>query len=375
MTTVAVLVDKLIRGGGESLLLDIISRLNDEINFKIWCLGRIDENVKADFCEHGVSPKRVRPAPYNSREKYALKPLRPVIQLLRQQDIDILHGYSLYCNFISRISTSVVHDVKNVSQHHGVKDELTLSKAANILTNRLSDCTICVSKAVSESVYPISNPLGKLVTGENIRVIHNPIDFRFLQESNQQSSEVLQKYGLADHDQLLVSVGRLTESKDHPSTIQAIANLEDTTPHLVIIGGGKLKQDLERQIQTLGVEDRVTLLGQVSRRDCTAIVSDATIFISSSIREGFGIALAEAMALGKPIIASDIPAHREVGNELSVEYFSPDDPEDLADKIEILLCSPQRMEQQANQAKELAERYRIEEVTEEYREVYLSLTQ
>lgn len=375
MTTVAVLVDKLIRGGGESLLLDIISRLNDEIKFKIWCLGRIDEDVKADFCEHGVSPKRVRATPYSRREKYAQKPLLPVIQLLRQQNIDILHGYSLYCNFISRISTSVVYDVKNISQHHGVKDGLTLSKVANILTNRLSDCTICVSKAVSESVYPLSNPLGKLVTGEDIRVIHNPIDFHFLQESNQQSSKVLQQYGLANHDQLLVSVGRLTESKDHPSTIQAMADLDDPTPHLVIIGGGKLRQDFERQIQNIGVENQVTLLGQVSRRDCTAIVSEATIFISSSIREGFGIALAEAMALGKPIIASDIPAYREVGNEHSIEYFGPQNPEDLANKIKNLLDNPHKMEDKANNAREFANRYRIEEITKEYREVYLTLTQ
>ena len=371
--TVCVLVDKLIRGGGESLLLDILSETNDEFNFKIWCLGRIDDAVEADFVECGVKPQRIRSSAYSTQEKYSLRPLPAVIQRLRKEDVDILHGYSLYCNFISRIATSVVRSIRNVSQHHGIQESLTISKAANILTNRLSDCTICVSHTVLDSIYGRSNTIRRSISGENIRVIHNPIDFEFLRQSSQHSSEVLQRYGLSDHNRLLVSVGRLTESKNHQSTIQAMAKLSDDAPHLVIIGGGELEGDLKEQIRNLGVEDRVTLLGQLTRRECTAIVSEATIFISSSIREGFGIALAEAMALERPIIASDISAYREIGDESAIEYFTPRDEAELAKKIESLLDSPQKMKINANQAGEIATRYRIDRIVDKYREVYLSL--
>jgi len=373
MTTVSVLVDKLIRGGGESLLLDVISELKDEIDFRIWCLGEINNCVKDDFREHGVDPLRVRSTPYSSREKYAFKPLPTVVRLLHRRDVDILHGYSLYCNFISRIATSIVRDVKSVSQHHGVQKSLTLSKVSNVLTNRLSNRTICVSHTVSESIYSLSHPISNLVAGGNIRVIHNPIDFQFLRESRQQSSEVLRRYDLDDHDQLLVSVGRLTESKNHRNTIRAMANLGDSAPHLVIVGGGELQRDLERQIQSLGVQNQVTLLGQVSRSDCVAIVSEAKIFISSSIREGFGIALAEAMALGKPIVASDIGAYREIGDGSAIEYFPPRDADELANRVKDLLNSPQKMEQQAEQAREIATRYRVENVANEYRSIYSNL--
>ena len=373
MTTVSFLVDKLIRGGGESLLLDLISELKDEIDFRIWCLGKIDNDVEADLLEHGVEPLRVRSIPYSGREKYALKPLPPVVQRLQQEEVDILHGYSLYCNFLSRIATSVVRGVKTVSQHHGVQKTLSLSKIANVLTNPLSDCTICVSETVAESIYSISHPIGKLVASSNIRIIHNPVDFQFIQESSQQSSEVLDRYGLEGHDQLLVSVGRLTESKNHRCTIRTMAKLGDSAPHLVIVGGGDLEKELEQQIHDLSIENQVTLLGQVNRQDCIAIVSEGTMFISSSIREGFGIALAEAMALGKPIVASDIGAYREIGDESAMEYFPPRNADELANRIKKLQSSPQKMEQQAKRAKEIATEYRIENVADQYRSIYLSL--
>lgn len=371
---VAVLVDKIVRGGGESLLADIINAIGDEVTFNVWCLGHIDDSVRPDFEKYDVEIHRIRDTPYSSREKYQLKPLPAVVRLLRNSDIDILHGYSLYCNIISRLASTVVSETQSVGHHHGVTNQWALPRIANILTNRLSDCTICVSETVSEVIYGPSNSVSRRIAGEHIEVIYNPIDFEPIKEFRRNTPEVLQLYNLDKHDKLIVSVGRLTESKDHLTLIRAAAYM-DTQAHIVIVGGGELEEALTEIIAEYGVTDRVTLLGQVDRTESLAIINGADIFVSTSIREGFGIALAEAMALGKPIVASDIPAYREVGNESAIEYFSPQDTEDLANKIEIILHSPHKIEKQADQARKLAEQYRVKEIAEEYREVYLSLTQ
>ncbi|EMA06587.1 Glycosyltransferase involved in cell wall bisynthesis [Haloarcula vallismortis] len=370
--TVAVLADKIVRGGGESLLTDIIAAIGDEVAFKIWCLGHIDDSVRPDFEKHDIEICRVRDAPYSSTEKYQLKPLPAVVRLLLKSDIDILHGYSLYCNVISRMASTVVSGTKSVGHHHGVADQWSIPRVANVLTNRLSGCTICVSETVAEVIYGPSSSIPRRVAGNNIEVVHNPIDFDLVRDSKQHTPEVLQRYNLVRYDDLIVSVGRLTESKNHQTLIRAAANM-DAQYHFVIVGGGDLKAELTKTIEKYGVSDQVTLLGQVDRTESLAIINGADLFVSTSIREGFGIALVEAMALGKPIIASSIPAYREIGNEDVISYFQPRDAGALSDEIQRLSESPALLAQKIDAAQTQASKYSVERIASRYREIYSQL--
>ncbi len=108
-------------------------------------------------------------------------------------------------------------------------------------------------------------------------------------------------------------VARLEEHKDQPTLIQAIALLRDqgTKVEALLIGEGSRRSALEQLIQHLQLNDQVRLLGM--RRDIANLLGELDLFVfAAKPDEGFGIALAEAMAAGVPIVATDVGACREV---------------------------------------------------------------
>lgn len=108
---------------------------------------------------------------------------------------------------------------------------------------------------------------------------------------------------------IIFSLGRLVEYKGYRYLIEAAKYLDDS--HIILIGGdGPLREDLERQIDDLGVRSRVRLLGKVSDEDLPSYYGACDLFCLSSIMktEAFGIVQIEAMSEGRPLIATKIPA-------------------------------------------------------------------
>lgn len=108
-------------------------------------------------------------------------------------------------------------------------------------------------------------------------------------------------------------VARLDEIKDHATLLRAFAEVIRIAPatRLTLIGDGALRGELERLAERLGLGDAVRFLGR--RVDVAALLEQLDVFVFSTTRaEGFGIVLIEAMAKGLPIVASDVPACREV---------------------------------------------------------------
>ena len=125
-------------------------------------------------------------------------------------------------------------------------------------------------------------------------VIPNPIDERFLGKvyKGERSG--------------IVSVGRLTEVKNHELLIRAFSDIADKIPdNLEIFGDGPLKNKLELLIKELGLQNRVFLRGLVS--DIPNAIRKSKLFVLPSNYEGMPNALMEAMALGIPCIATDCP--------------------------------------------------------------------
>jgi len=111
---------------------------------------------------------------------------------------------------------------------------------------------------------------------------------------------------LADDTPVLVACGRLTEQKDYPTLLKAVATLlKRRRVRLVVFGEGPLRNELDGLIRQLGLGDMVDLAGYTSNP--YACMARATVFVLSSRSEGFGNVLAEALALGVPIVSTDCP--------------------------------------------------------------------
>ena len=130
-----------------------------------------------------------------------------------------------------------------------------------------------------------------------------------------------------DHgSKVILSVGRLEPYKGVERVVRAMPFLPRQY-RLVLIGGGPAKSMLEGLVHSLALDGRVSLLGFVERSELDRWYRTAGTYISLSRHEAFGITLLEAAAAGSSIIASGIPAHREVAQYACAGQITFVDPE------------------------------------------------
>jgi glycosyltransferase involved in cell wall biosynthesis len=158
-----------------------------------------------------------------------------------------------------------------------------------------------------------------------------------------------------DHVAKLVSVARCYPPKDHATLLRALAAVPDA--HLLVVGDGPLRPSLEDMAQSLGVRGRVTFLGW--RRDVAEILKAADIYVHSTHSDGFGIAACEAMAVGLPVVASDVPGLAQVVEGVGI-LFPPGDDKTLAQHLNALIKSPDRQQEMARASLHRARQYSIE---------------
>ena len=106
---------------------------------------------------------------------------------------------------------------------------------------------------------------------------------------------------------VILGVGRLTRQKDFPTLIDAFRRVRAERPcRLMILGEGPLRRELEALAAGLGLEDSVCLPGWMENPH--AFMARSALFVLSSVHEGFGLVLVEAMAAGCPVVSTDCPA-------------------------------------------------------------------
>jgi glycosyltransferase involved in cell wall biosynthesis len=135
----------------------------------------------------------------------------------------------------------------------------------------------------------------------------------------------------------VLSVGRLAAYKQADRAVHALQHLPPEA-EVTVVGQGQIAVELQQLAHVLGVAARVHLPGQVTRDELIDEYGRADVAVSLSRHEAFGLAVLEALVAGLPVVASDIPAHREVAAhapEGRVRLVSPDcHPSDLASALQ-----------------------------------------
>ena len=164
-----------------------------------------------------------------------------------------------------------------------------------------------------------------------IDVIPNPIDFDALAvESN-----ITHDYTWIESsaEKVIVSMGRLHPQKNFSLLIRAFAIASASNPqlHLVIIGDGELRSDLEDLTVTLSVQEKVTFTGFID--EPARILTCCNLYVQTSVYEGFGNALVEAIGCGVPVMAMDCTgAPKEIIEDNTIGHLFPGcTPEELAE--------------------------------------------
>ncbi len=143
-------------------------------------------------------------------------------------------------------------------------------------------------------------------------------------------------------DALVVgSIGWLTRIKGHRFLVEALAKLKPTFPrlHLLVVGSGDLRVELGALAQRLGIEEAVTFAGQ--RDDVLDCLACIDVFVLPSLNEGMGRALVEAMAAGRPVVATRVGGVPALIEDRRTGFLvQPGDARALADVIAELLNRP-----------------------------------
>ena len=103
---------------------------------------------------------------------------------------------------------------------------------------------------------------------------------------------------------LILSVGELNKNKNHIDVIRALGIMKEYDFHYVICGVGELHTFLQKEVDKVGLKDRVHLTGY--RKDIIEVMKSADIFVFPSLREGLSVSLMEAMVCGLPVVCSKI---------------------------------------------------------------------
>jgi len=151
--------------------------------------------------------------------------------------------------------------------------------------------------------------------------------------------EVRAELGIHPHAPLVVLVGRLHPQKDIGTLIDAVASLPTGT-EVVVVGDGPERARLTQRVAELGLSERVHLVG--ARTDATNYQAAADVVVMCSIWEGFGLVVAEALALGRPVVATAVgPVPSMVIDGETGRLVPPSDPPALAAAITDLLRNPE----------------------------------
>jgi glycosyltransferase involved in cell wall biosynthesis len=169
----------------------------------------------------------------------------------------------------------------------------------------------------------------------------------------------------------LIYIGRLTELKRVSSLIESISMVRNKVPDvkLHIIGDGPKHAEVRRKIEELDLFRNVSMHGYLPERGKIELLSGSAVYVSSSVFEGFGIPLVEAMATGTVPVVSDIEGHRFVFQDDNVGYLVKS-TEEMATKITDLLSNEtERLRLATNGRRLVEEKWTWAKVAQTYRKL------
>jgi len=272
--------------------------------------------------------------------------LKRVTAFLRCERPDVVHVQYLAPGFITVLAArlarvhTVFATVHQSGRPYGWKAKFLLRTAA-----RLCNVFFCVSQSVEKSWFGDSD-FFDTSKGQKRRhvTIYNAVDVAVIAKLVEQADRggLRQQLGLGDGP-VVGCVGRLRHEKGQKILIDAMALLVQTIPEakLVFVGDGPDNDMLIEQIDSLGLQGKVLLLGSMNRDDAVRHLSVMDVVAVPSLFEGFGLTAAEAMAAGLPVVGSAVDGLTEVVEDgVTGVLVSPGDSRALAAALCEMLQQP-----------------------------------
>lgn len=192
---------------------------------------------------------------------------------------------------------------------------------------RSSSLVVCNSRTAAEEAKKLAR-----LRPDAVEVLPIELDpARF--EPRERNDALRKELGFADRT-VIVSTRPLKEMYDHPTLLSAVAQEGLENVAVLLVGEGNLREDLEKRANDLGIADRVRFAGMVENQRIPEYLAAGDIYVTCSRNDSASLGLLEALAMGLPSVASDIPPNREwIADGQSGWLFPVAKPDTLAEVL------------------------------------------
>lgn len=268
-------------------------------------------------------------SPIKKQNYLAFKKLKKLIQ---DEKYDLVHTHTPTASVISRLACKKLKNITVIYTAHGfhffkgapIKNWLLYYPFERWLA-RYTDVLITINKEDFARAQTFKAKRVEYVPGVGL-------------DTDKYSGLIIDKLakrrelGVSEEAFVILSVGELNKNKNHETVIKAISKLQNLDIYYVICGSGVLNKYLKELAISLGIAEKVILLGY--RTDVNEIYHAADIFALPSYREGLPVSLMEAMATGLPVVCSDIRGNRDlINNKIGGYLVKPDNVDGFAASI------------------------------------------
>ena len=339
------LINTLSAGGAELHLLTLCRHLKRQgLEPVVACLREQvggSRSLRDDFEDEGIRVIRLE-----TDGRFDLRSISRLAGLVAKERPNILHTHLPRADIAGACRRLLHPSVPWICSVHDIHDNSWSGRWTLPIFNfiwRRADRVIAISQAVKDWLVK-----DRAVPAENVSVIHYGIE---AERFSQSRSDLAQEWVLKDK-LVIGAIGRLEPRKGHDCLLHAIAELKKIVPGVSLLIAGHdpwgYGKELQSLIERLDLSKEVRLVGFQS--DIAAFLGAIDIFAFATQSEGFGQVVIEAMAAGKPVVASKIAPLTEIIREGETGVLvSRDDPRAFADAIAWLFTHP-------DQAREMGKR-------------------
>ncbi len=264
----------------------------------------------------------------------------------------------------------------------GIKIPLILSKHVGSFIKKKDIFHRSIYRRVTYALA-ISNVIKKNLVDttplreEKILLLHNGIDTKKFDPGKVDRSKVRNEFNITENELLIGMMARFSSGKGHEEFLQAAHHLlaKHNNIRFMIVGEPSIGEDnyaaeIKTLVTNLGIIDKIIFTG--FRKDTPNILAALDIFVFPSHAEAFGLALVEAMSMGKPSVCSNSDGVLDIAVDGVTSYlFQKQNWQSLADKLELLISSPEKRYEFGSAARNRAkEMFDIEIFTDKLINIY-----
>jgi len=317
--------------GAERMLLGLVQeQLKQGLEPMILSAGEPDIGEKAIEAE--AKRKSLPFVPWRMTPGLNLRESRKILKWASDNEYDLLHSHGFKFNVLLGTYPEYIRQIPMIATLHGyvhapLFSKMWLYESLDRIALRLMRGVVLVGEAMKTELPR------RLLRGQ-FAVIPNGLNISELEESSLTPLDEPFKSFFASHEPVVLGVGRLSREKGFDRLISGFSELKGEFPKagLIIVGEGRLREQLEAMIDQLSMKDDVLMPGYCSA--VPSLLRKSEVLVMPSLTEGLPITLLEAMSLKTPVVASavgEIP--KVLGGGKGGEILSDGEPKTISTAI------------------------------------------